>query len=464
MSFTHNDAAVQQLQNQIAGSVITPDDTNYNDVRRGHNLTIDQYPAIIVVPHNPQDVVAAVRFARENGLNVGVQSTGHGQQNLADGNMLVVTSQMKNVQVNADAQTAEAQAGAIWQDVMDVTIPHGLAPLLGSTPHVGVVGYTLGGGIGWLGRRYGLAGDSVRWVDVVTADGVLRHASATENSDLFWGLRGGAGNFGVVTALGFDLYPVATLYGGNLIYPPEVTNDALRFFRDWIKTVPDEMTSSIAFMKYPSWPQLPEAIRGKRQVIIHSAYTGDPAKGAALMQQWIDWCAPAASTLREMPFSEIATISNDPTTPGAGYGSQETFRELSDDAMDTIVRYVSAPESTFAMVELRHAGGAIARVAPDANAISNRDAEIFMQMGGPTPTAADREAMHNYIAQFREALKPYVRGGVYLNFMIMQEALSRGKDGFTPENYQRLLELKAKYDPENVFRYSFQIVPVRETA
>ncbi|MBZ0284735.1 MAG: FAD-binding oxidoreductase [Anaerolineae bacterium] len=458
MDFTHTTVDVQQLQQQVIGRVLTPDNADYEQMRHGHNLSINQYPALILMARNAQDVVAGVRFAREAGLNIAVQSTGHGLQHPANDSLLIITSRMKGVQADFEARTVQVEAGVVWQEVLDVVTPHGLAPLLGSSPHVGVVGYSLGAGIGWLVRRYGFAGDSIRWIDVVTADGVLRRASPTENSDLFWGLRGGGGNFGVVTALAFDLYPVASIYGGSLTYSAEVIGEALRFFRDWIKTVPDELTSSIAIFKFPSLPQLPEAMRGKIQVVVRAAFVGDPTEGAAWIQQWVDWCAPVANTFRELPFSEIGAVSNDPVDAAPVYGSNETLNDLSDEAIDVVVRYATNSASPIMMMEFRHAGGAVTRVAPDANAIGNRDAQLFLQMGGMTPDDAARERMRAYIAEYRNAMQPYLRGGVYLNFMVGTEAQNRAKDAYLPENYERLVALKAKYDPDNVFRFTYQLV------
>jgi FAD/FMN-containing dehydrogenase len=458
MALSHTVKSVEQLQKQLKGSVLTPDHPDYDQIRRGWDLSIDHHPALIIVPTNAQDVVAGVQYAREAGLNIAVQSTGHGMQYPADDSLLIVTSRMSKVQVDVEARKAKVEAGAIWKNVLDAATPHGLAPLLGSSPHVGVVGYSLGGGIGWLARRYGLAADSVRAVDIVTADGVLRHASPTENSDLFWGLRGGGGNFGVVTALEIQLYPVATVYGGTLTYPGDSARDALRFFRDWIKTVPDELTSSIRIMKFPPLPQLPEAMRGKTVVMVQAAFAGDAAQGEAWIRPWLDWNQPTTNTFQEIPFSEIGTISNDPVDPAAGFGSNEMLDSLSDAAIDVIARYATDSASPFALNELRHAGGAISGVAADANAIGNRDVQLFFQIGGPVFSPEAHTAMLAYLPRYKEAMKPYLRGGVYLNFMKGREASARVKDAYRPESYERLLALKAKYDPDNLFRFSYQLV------
>lgn len=450
--------SVTQLQEQVGGTILLPDHPDYHRTRRGWNLTTDHYPAVILVASSVQDIQTGIHFARETGLGIAIQSTGHGIQQPADDALLIVTSQLKGVRVDVEARTARVEAGVIWEEVLHQATPHGLAPLLGSSPHVGVIGYTLGGGIGWLARKYGLAADSVRRIDIVTPDGELRHTSPTENSELFWGLRGGGGNFGVVTTMEFDLYPVAALYGGNMVYPGDLAGEALRFFREWVKTAPEELTSSIQILKIPSLPGIPPQLQGKVQVILRAAYTGNPREGEALIQKWLDWCPPVSSDFHELPFSDVATISNDPVDPSPGYGSNETLADLSDTAIDIMVRHATNPPSPLAITELRHAGGAITRVPADANAVSNRDAVFFLQIAGPAPTPELLTAMKAAIHDYKDDLRPHVRGGVYLNFMKGEEAAERGADAYLPQTHARLVALKQQYDPQNLFRFSYQLV------
>jgi FAD/FMN-containing dehydrogenase len=457
MMTVHVADAVQKLRDQLAGTILLPGDDTYELTRRAWNLLMDHRPAIIVVPANAQDVRAAVICAHRHGLGVAVQSTGHGIQHPADDQMLIVTSRMKAVTVDESNRTAQVEAGVIWQEVLEHTAPHGLAPLLGTSPHVGVIGYTLGGGVGFLARRYGLAADHVRWLDIVTPNGELQRASSTENSDLFWALRGGGGNFGVVTAMEFDLVPVARIYGGNMVYPGELARDALGFYREWTAALPDAMTSSMAVMKFPSVPQMPEIIRGTTQVVVRAVYTGDAAEGAALIQQWFDWRVPMSSTFREMPFAEIGTVNNDPVAPSAGYGSNEMFDHLSDEALDIITRRATDSASPLVFAELRHAGGAIADAQTGLNAVGNRGAQYYFQLGGPIFTPDGKAASMAYIQVFKAELQPYLRGGVYLNFMSGREAADRAADAFEPENWERLRALKARYDPDNLFRFSYQL-------
>ncbi len=453
----------QELKDQVVGKVYTPADSEYEQARLPWNRSYSPRPALVVQPESVADVVAAVRFARDNHLGVAAQTTGHGPQASSDDALLIVMSKLNHVQVDAQAQTARIEGGAVWQNVLDQALPHGLAPLLGSAPHVGVVGYTLGGGLGWLGRKYGLAADSVRSVDLVTADGALVHASADENADLFWGLRGAGGNFGVVTAIEISLYPVAELYGGFMVYPGALAAEALGFYRDWLKTVPDELTSSFAIFNFPDLPFLPEAIRGQTQVIVRAGFVGAAADGAAQIQKWLDWRAPLANTFRLMPFAEIATINNDPVQPSAGYASNGMFDDLSDEAIAIIVRRASDKSSPVVMHELRHAGGAISRVAADANAIGNRDAQFYFTLGGPLFPPNNKDTVAAAIRAYKAELQSSFRSGVYLNFMSAGEAGERVREAYGAGALDRLLTLKAKYDPDNTFRFAYPLTAPETT-
>jgi FAD/FMN-containing dehydrogenase len=451
--------SAERLRRQVSGSVLTREDPGYDETRRGWGLAIDHHPALILVPDDTADVATGVRFARDAGLGVAVQSTGHGVLYPADNSLLVVTSRMASAQVDAEARTARVEAGATWQQVLDAATPHGLAPLLGSAPHVGVVGYMLGGGIGWLGRRYGFGCDSLRRIDIVTADGVPRQASSSENNELFWGLRGGGGNFGVVTALELDLYPVPALYGGTLVYPEESVRDALLFYRSWIRTVPDELTSALAIVRFPDLEQVPEMFRRKTLALVTGAFAGSAAEGEQWIQPWLDWQTPIDNAFREMPFSEVGTITNDPVDPVAEYGSSEMFDDLSDEAVDVIVRHATDSASPLTLNVLRHAGGAIARFSPDSTAVGNRDASLYLLSAGEVPNTEALAAVKAYIQDYRTALQPHTRSGVWMNFMNGNGdgARERINEAYLPETRERLRELKIKYDPDNLFRFSFQL-------
>lgn len=457
-----SESAVDALRRQVDGSVLIPGHPGYDMTRRGWNLAVEQHPAVIIVATSADDAAAGIRFAREHGLGVAVQSTGHGIVHAADDAVLIVMSEQNEVFIDPERQVAHVEAGAIWKQVLDAGQEHGLAPLLGSSPYVGIVGYTMGGGMGWLARKYGYAADSVRAIMMVTPDGELRYASATQNADLFWGVRGGGSNFGVVTGLEFALYPVSEVYGGELMYPIERYADALRFFRDWVADLPDEMTSSITMMHFPPLPQLPEFLRGKKFVQVKAAYVGSSEQGEAYIQEWLDWATPIHNTFRVMPFSEVGSISNDPVDPMPSHVANELFNELSDDVIDIIARYNTDDRAPWVFTGIRHMGGAMQRADRSANAIGNRDAQFVMEIVSALPSPDALQPLVDYIAEFKSELYPYTSGGNYLNFMAPDEANLRTRDAYMPGTYERLVALKAKYDPDNLFRYSFSI-PVSES-
>lgn len=460
-----DEGLLADLRAQVHGTVVVPGDTEYDSARRAWNLTVDQHPAVIVVARSAADVAAAVRFARAARVGIAVQSTGHGVVRPADDAVLIITSQMKEVCIDASTNTAWIEAGLKWGEVLVEAQAVGLTPLLGSSPGVGVVGYTLGGGMGWLARKYGLAADSVRYFEVVTANGEVIHASATENSDLFWGLRGGGGSFGVVTGMEIQLYPVTTVYGGSLIYPGENAKGALQFFREWIKTAPDELTSSIAIMNLPPLPTLPEFLRGQTVVMIHGCYSGPVEQGAVYVQPWLDWMQPMVNSFHPMPFLEVETISNDPRDPSPGYGSGVWLADLSDETIDLIVKYGVSVQSSSPIVktEIRHAGGAISRVDAQASAYSHRDENLIMQMVSITPTAEAMQKSQQYMDTFKAAMAAHATDRVYLNFLDGQEARDKTPNAYSADNYRRLMALKAKYDPDNLFSHSFNIPPAAKS-
>ena len=449
--------AAGQLRRHVSGAMLTRDDPGYDQARRGWGLAVDQHPALVVIPDDTSDVATAVRVARDTGLGVAVQSTGHGVLYPGDDSLLVVTSRLTSVHVDPAARTARVGAGATWQVVLDAATPHGLAPLLGSAPHVGVVGYVLGGGIGWLGRLYGFGCDSVRSFEIVTGDGRIRRTDATDHADLFWALRGGGGNFGIVTAVELDLHPVPRLYGGTLIYPEQHAREALLRYRDWIATLPDELTSAFAIVRLPHHDDVPEPLRGQVLAMVTGAYAGTAADGEKWLRPWREWRTPLEDAFREMPFAEVGAITNDPTEPVAEFGSSEMFDELSDEAVDVILRHATDASSPLTLNVLRHAGGAIARVAPEETAIGNRDASLYLLMAGEIPDPPARAAVESYVERYRTALRPHTRRGVWLNFMNGNGAGARQRIGeaYSPATHERLLAVKAIYDPDGLFRFSF---------
>jgi FAD/FMN-containing dehydrogenase len=455
-----------QLRTSLSEKVIIPDDPGYDAARLAWNLAVNQYPALIIVAQSADDIAAAVRFANMQNLSVAVQATGHGVIRKASDSLLIVTSQMTDVRVDSGARTAWVEAGAKWGHVLTQTQAVGLAPLLGSSPDVGAVGYTLGGGMGWLARKYGLSTDSVRRFELVTADGQIVNASKDENVDLFWGLRGGGGNFGVITGMEIRLYPVTTVYGGNLFYPVQKAKEVFAQYRQWIADAPDELTSSVVLMNFPPILELSEFLRGQSFVMVRGCYCGPVKEGEKLLEHWRNWQAPLLDDFKVMPFSEVATISNDPVDPVPGLSSGAWLRDLSDETADILLRYVlpqsGPPPLMFA--EVRHAGGAIAKADPHSAAYGNRDAMHSLQVVGVTPTPEIHATVSQHVAQLKSELASHLHGGVYLNFLEGEEARSRTQQGYLPETYARLRALKTKYDPQNRFSHSYDILPMKDAS
>jgi len=461
MLLIKSETPFSQLQMQVQGQVITPDDSQYDQVRLAWNRKVVQHPAVILLAESAQDVAAAVAFAKEQGLGVAVQATGHGSVRPADDCLLILTRQMNQVTIDPLTQTAHIEAGVQWGHVLAAAQEHGLAPLLGSSPTVGAVGYTLGGGFGWLGRKYGLSADNVLGFELVTANGQLHSASAAENSDLFWGLRGGGGSLGIVTSMTIRLFPVSHVYAGNLYYPVHMAPEVFRQYRAWAGNAPDELTSSVLVMNFPPIPEIPEFLRGQSFAIVRGCYCGTAAEGEAVLRHWRDWRQPLIDDFKAIPFSEAAAISNDPQDPMPGFNSGAWLRELSDEAIETLISYAAgedgAPPLVFA--EVRHAGGAIGRVDWQTAVYGNRDAEFIISLVGVVPTAEAQQKLVTYSGKLMDALRPWLTGGVYMNFLEGIESQQRIRDGLAPGGYERLSQLKAQVDPNNLLRYSFNIFP-----
>lgn len=442
-------AAIDDLRGRVAGQVVTPGDAGYDTARAAWKLTVDQHPKLIVMAANAGDIAAAVRFAAGHGLDIALQATGHGVILPADGALLINTAGMTGVAIDPAAQTARVSAGAPWSRVLAAAQAHGLAPLLGSSPGVGAVGYTLGGGFGWLGRKFGLASDSALAFEVVTTAGQALTASATENPDLFWGLRGGGGSLAVVTAMTIRLYAVSTVYGGFLHYPGHLATAAVRRWRDWVAAAPDELTSSIKIMNLPDLPFIPPPLRGQTIVNVAGCYCGPVAEGEALLQPWREWQQPLMDTFRPMPFTEVGDISQDPADPTPGFTSGAWLRWLDDETIDTLVRFATLQEGHVPLIftEVRHAGGAMAR--PTDTAFGHRADAFLLDVVGLVAAPPLRGALAAYFESMKTALGPALSGAVYMNFLEGPEAAAQVCHGFTPETFARLATLKAQYDPTN---------------
>jgi hypothetical protein len=367
---------------------------------------------------------------------------------------------MTNVRVTS-AGAARAEAGAKWRDVIAAAHPHGLAPLNGFSGTVGVAGYLLGGGIGWLARQYGAAAGSLRLAEVVTADGRLLQADDHNHADLFWGLRGGGGNFGIVTSFEFDLYPVKEIFGGFVAYPLAQGRQVLSAYAEWTKTVPDTLTSAVRLVHYPPAPVIPEPIRGASAIVVMACYTGSATEGEALMKPLRSLGTPLLDTFRPMPYADIETLANDPPeapplfTAGNGGG----LRDLSSDVIDAMLRIAGDRAAGIFVVEARHAGGALARQPEDAMPFGFRS-PWFISALAAAPTPQVLEGGKRSIANLLEALKPVLTGELLINTIDAHHAGPRStRAAYSEQNYRRLVALKDKYDPANVFRFNHNIPP-----
>src|SRR5688572_29702571 len=312
-----NAKAIDTLHANLDGALLQPGDEQYNEASTAWNLHAKQHPALVVMATCTDDIIAAVQFARDANIGIGVMATGHGVGTPCDGGLLINTSKMCGVKIDPVTQTATVEAGDLWKEVILEAYAHGLAGLPGSSPNVGVVGYTLGGGFSYLGRKYGLNAYGVTAADIVTADGKLKHVSEDENTELFWGLKGSAGNLGIVTSLEFKLYPLRTVYGGAVFYPVEHAQEALTLFARWTANIPDEVTAAFAFVNFPQLPTLPEPLRGRSVVIMRGCYCGeDPQHGEELFSPVRkELGKPIMDTFSILQVVEMDKITNDPVDP-----------------------------------------------------------------------------------------------------------------------------------------------------
>jgi FAD/FMN-containing dehydrogenase len=443
----------------FTGPVFRPGDEGYDAERAGFNLALEHRPELIVGATGAEDVIAAVSYAAQRGLAVGVLTTGHGQAVSADGQVLINLSRLTGVEVDPAARTARVKGGTRWQDVLPRTVPHGLAPLNGASPNVGVAGYTLGGGIGPLGRAYGFAADRVRRIDLVTADGQRRQVTADSDPELFWAVRGGKGNFGVVVELEFELVPVTRLYGGGLFFPAEAAADVWHAYARWAPTLPDELSTSVLMLTVPPIPQVPEVFRGRHITNVRLAYTGSVEEGERLVQPLREIAAPLLDTLGELPYGQVATIYNDPTDPVAAYDSNAALRTLDAGTVDTILSVAGPETGSPLIVEARQMGGAYARPPAVPSAVSGRDAAYALFATCPVEPGQEA-AVRQLHEQVQDKLRRWSDGATIYNFGgALDGDPERVKLAFPPEVYARLAKAKATYDPANLFRINHNIPP-----
>ena len=440
-----------------AKAILMPGDPGWDDARRAWNLAVDQHPAAVAEPRSVQDVADVVRFARQHGLRVAAQGTGHNAAPLgllAD-TILVKTTAMRQVSVDPAARIARAEAGAVWLDVAEAAAPHGLAALAGSAPNVGVVGYTIGGGMSWLGRAYGLAANNVEAIEVVTADGRLVRADACTEPDLFWALRGGGGSFGVVTAIELRLFPITEVYAGLLWWPADAALPVLQTWRELTQgDLPDEFTSAARLVNFPMIPDIPEHLRGRSFVIVTVIHLGTPAEADALLAP-LRALEPLTDTVQIIPANALGHVHVDPEQPIASVGDGLMLASLPAEAIETLV-HVAGPDTLLLAAELIHVGGEMKRARPTGGALPAIDADYALFATGLAPSPQAVSAVARSVAAAQTALRPWAARQMYLNLACTR----RDPASFwSAEAYDRLRRIKAAVDPDNLIRSNHPVPP-----
>ncbi|HEX8646320.1 MAG TPA: FAD-binding oxidoreductase [Thermoleophilaceae bacterium] len=450
------DQIAADLRARIEGAVVKAGDTDWDVARRAFNLVIDQRPAAVALPASSADVAQIVCYAREHGLRVAPQLTGHNAAPLGSlaNTILLKTTWMTGVEIDPDARRARVQAGETWAGVIAAAAEHGLAALHGSSPTVGVVGYTLGGGLGWLARKHGLNANNVTAVELVTADGSLVRADRDTEPELFWAVRGGGGNFGVVTAIEFELFPVKELYAGVLFFPFERGSEVLHAWREWTAEAPDEVTSVGRLLQFPPIPDIPEPVRGRSFAVVEAAYLGSEAEGAELMAPLRELGAEM-DTFATIPAAGLSGLHMDPPEPVPALTDHRMVGELPADGVDALVEAAGPGSgSPLLSVELRHLGGALARSAPDHGAVDTLAGEYAMFGVGVPMNDELAAASEEAFGRIGEALAPYDSGRPYLNF---QERPTDPSRLFAPDAYRRLAAVRAEHDRDGVFRANHSV-------
>jgi FAD/FMN-containing dehydrogenase len=448
---------LETLSAQMSGRVVTSSDSDWDAARQVFNLATDLRPAAVALPQDVRDVVAAVEYARDNGLRVAPQATGHNADayGALEDTLLVDVRELQEVSIDAQARRVRAGAGVKWGRIAPKLSEHGLAALHGSSPDVGVAGYSLGGGMGWLGRKHGLQANSVTAIELVTAGGRAIRVDGEHEAELFWALRGGNGNFGVVTALEFAVYPVEELYAGVMFFPFERAAEVLHAWTALVPTLPDEMMSWASLLQFPDAPFVPEPVRGGSFTVVYGAFLGSEAEGRDLLRP-VRELSPAMDTFEMVPPAALGDMAMDPPDPLPFVTTTALLTDLPGAGVDELVAAVGPESGTnLALVELRQLGGAFGRETPGAGARATLPGALsLIALGVPEDDASEATA-RGYLEALDRAVRPH-RVGDYANFVMEPTDASRF---FDADTWARLRRAKASYDPGDLFRGNHHIPP-----
>jgi FAD binding domain len=448
----HVRANATRFGETIAGTVVAPSDPQWDAARQAWNLTADQQPAFVVRAGALEDVAATVRFAAAEGLRVAAQSTGHGAVGMGDlGNAILLrTSVLNGLRIDPDTRTARVQAGALWRQVITAATEHGLVGLHGMSGGVGIAGYVLGGGIGWLSRGAGFASTHVRSFEVVTADGTERTVDPEHEPDLFWALRGGGGGQAIVTSFELDLLELTDAFAGSLLWPMDRASDIVHAYREWIATAPDSVTSTLKLIRFPPFEAVPEALRGRALVGITLACTGGVDEGTALVAPLRAIAEPYLDTLATVPAAALGGISGDPQDPTPGLGRSVLLDTFTDGAAEAIVELAGPDADTpLTAIEVRQLGGALRTSTPDPGAAGPLDSEILVYALGAAPTPEAVGAIGGTLDVVSERLEPWV--GERRTLLTFPGKGSGVREAFTSPVADRLAEITSRYDPNGLF-------------
>ncbi|MDR5868615.1 FAD-binding oxidoreductase [Halomonas koreensis] len=456
--------ALSNLRERVRGRLLSPDDDGYEAARCLFNAMIDKRPALIVQCVDVADVMAALAVARAQGLDVAMRSGGHNGPGLAlvDGGLVIDLSPMRGVRVDPEARTVRVEPGCTWGDVDHATHAFGLATVSGIISTTGVGGLTLGGGHGYLTRRYGLTIDNLVSADVVLADGRLVHASEAEHPDLFWALRGGGGNFGVVTSFEYRLHPVDTVIAGPMFWPLDALAPTLRWYRDWLPEAPEELYAFYLTGEVPPAPPFPEELHGRKVCGLMWCCTGEPGQAEAAIRQARKVAEPLFEHIGEMPYPALQSLFDGLYAPGdQWYWKGDFVRDISDAAIAVHRRFAEVP-TTQSTMHLYPVDGAAGRPGVGETAWGHRDITWSMVIAGVDPDPGRADLIRDWARDYWQALHPHSAGGAYVNFM-MEEGEARVQATYG-DNFARLQAIKAKYDPDNVFHVNQNIPPAEAVA